>query len=598
VEGPGSSNWKKFSKLGSNRKTFQRGAKNIEKATLRHAHRFIISRFQNIKEVRRFAFGWIAAVSLLIVLSVIQLNGLQNSYSSSAASDGGIYAEGVIGQLDVINPLFAATASERAASKLIFSGLLSYDSTGALKGELAQSWRVEREGSRYVIELRPNLKWHDGTTLTADDIVFTVQRMQNPAVRAQQLQSWSNVKVSKLSSQTIAFDLPRPYAAFPHALTFGILPKHVFKDIEPELLRETELNNEPIGSGPFVFARKQIIDPDADRVVVYMNQNETYVQGPPRLERFQLHTFAGSNELQEAFVDREVNAAAGMTTAALREAATTRQNSTVFENGVDDGVYAFMNQDSEILKDKKVRQALLYSFDRDSLKKSLSTYALPLGGPLMNDQTGNTSTQLDAEFDIQKAERLLDDAGWKKNTDGERVKNGTPLTVRLVGIDAGDYPVIVEQLDKQWSAVGVDVQTQLSDPDIAQQNVIVPRAYDVLVYELEIGSDPDVFAFWHKSQAGPRGLNLSNYKSDIASETLETAQERFEPKLRKLKYEAFTDVWVKDIPAIALYQPEIGYIVSENTSALQSESSLPTRIDRYVDVHQWTINQNNYYQSR
>lgn len=599
MEGSGSSNWRRFRRLRpESGKRLIRGARKIEKATLRHTHKFLVSRYENIRNVKRQAFGWIAAVSLLIVLGGIQLVATQDSYSTVAKSDGGVYAEGVIGQLDVINPLFTSTQAERSAARLIYSGLLGYDSEGELRGELAESWRIERDGARYVVEMKPDINWHDSRPVTADDVVFTVEMMQDSATRANQQQMWGGIKVEKLSDRTIAFDLPRAYAAFPHALAFGVLPQHVFGDVPPELLRESPLNREPVGSGPFVFSRLQVIDLDSDRMVAYLTANRDYVHGAPRVERFQLHTFTDSAGLKEAFIDREINAAVGLSATETEEVLAERTGAAEYDVGIDGGVYGFINMGSSVLEDKSVREALVVGTDRDAIRHSLKNEVASLGGPLLSDEVPAARSQLMVHpFDEAKAVDLLTKAGWRLESDGIRTKGGQPMTIRLVSIGAGDYPKIVEQLSDQWQKLGIKVETQLADPATAQQNVIVPRAYDVLVYELEIGSDPDVYAFWHKSQAGPRGLNLSNYQSDIASEALESAQSRFEPEIRQPKYEAFANQWVADIPAVALYQPNVGYVVSESASALQTDASLPSRIERYVDVHHWTVNNSQVYKT-
>lgn len=101
-----------------------------------------------------------------------------------------MYAEGVSGKLETMNPILVRTPAEQSASRLIFSGLLSYDETGHLRGELAKSWRVENLGLRYVVELQPGVTWHDGKPLTADDVVFTVGLIKNQLVRSPLQPSW------------------------------------------------------------------------------------------------------------------------------------------------------------------------------------------------------------------------------------------------------------------------------------------------------------------------------------------------------------------------------------------------------------------------
>ena len=134
-------------------------------------------------------------IRLLISVSAFQLIGYQRSYSTYAPTTGGTFAEGVVGPLETMNPIFARTTAEQSASRLIFSGLLSYDSTTHLRGELADSWRAEDEGRRYIVDLKKDVYWHDGKKVTADDVVYTINMIKNPLVRSPLYSSWSQVKV-------------------------------------------------------------------------------------------------------------------------------------------------------------------------------------------------------------------------------------------------------------------------------------------------------------------------------------------------------------------------------------------------------------------
>jgi peptide/nickel transport system substrate-binding protein len=148
---------------------------------------------------------------------------------------------------------------------------------------------------------------------------------------------------------------------------------------------------------------------------------------------------------------------------------------------------------------------------------------------------------------------------------------------------------LVETIAKQWRALGIDVQTQLVDSENISLNIQKPRAYDVLIEELRIGADPDVFAYWHSSQATPTGLNLANYKSGLADDALSSARSRLEPALREAKYRTFVQQWLEDVPAIALFRPTMHYVMSANTAALANDSPIVDLYDRYHSVQYWTV---------
>lgn len=579
--------WKRFAKLKPNRKILRRSARKIETATLKHAHRFIIRRLDNVRDVRRHALSWLAIMILLIGLSVVHLSIYQNAFSQVAPVAGGTYAEGVIGSLDTMNPLFAATSSERAASKLLFGSLLSYDRENKLRGELAETWTSGDDGKTFTVTLRENLKWHDGESLTVDDVIYTIGLMKNPRVNSSLSQTWGNITAVKVGDRQINFTLPAAYAPFPHALTFGVVPKHILASVPIERLRENAFNREPIGSGPFAFRSLQIINQDASRLVVYMNAYDDYVLGKPKLERFQLHTYKDQAQLKQGFLTDEINAAADLTANDLNSLATTKSDAVVSRALVNNGVFALFKNDSPILKDHTVRAALQEATNRPEILQKLHGYGTLMEGPLTKDQVAIAARQ--AAYNKDAAAQKLEAAGWTL-VKGVRQKDGVPLTLNVVAPKSGDYQAVVNTIANQWRQIGVDVRVDMASPATIQQNVLVPRAYDVLIYELANGADPDVFAYWHSSQIGSNGLNLADYSSPVSDDALSSARGRLDPTLRTAKYEAFTQQWLKDVPAVALYQPRMHYVVDATARSLTSQTVISDATSRYRAVEYWTVN--------
>lgn len=588
--------WRRFRKLRPSGKSLRRGARKIEAATLKHANTFIVSRFDSIRSVRRHALGWLLFVGLLIVFSAFQLVGYQRSYSVYAAESGGTYAEGVVGPLETINPIFARTHAEQSAVRLLFASLLSYDSTTHLRNDLAKSWRVEQDGKRYVVDLRDDILWHDGKKITAEDVVFTVNLIKNPLVRSPLYSSWAQIKATKLSETSVAFDLTRAYAAFPHALTFGILPRHILGSTPPERLRESDFNRRPVGSGAFMFQRIQVINPDEGRVIVYTERNPHFVLGAPRLDRFQLHVFKDTNAVKTAFLRQEINGGVDLTSGEVHEIASKEPSTIIYKTHILDGVFAFLNNNSAQFSDVNVRKAFVTGTDREAIIAKLHGYASRLDGPLTATQLPSNTTKRQSQFDLNTAKAILDQAGWKLEGD-TRVKDGNKLIINLVSVKSGDYPTVTTELKSQWSRLGATVNIKLVAPSDVQQTVLLPRSYDAFVYELELGADPDVFAYWHLSQADPRGLNLSNYKSTIVSDALSSGQLRLDMGGRLPKYEIFLTQWLADAPAVSLYQPQLHYVTSENVEVLQSNANVANRVDRYHAVNLWTADKTWKYTS-
>lgn len=587
--------WRRFRRLKIEKGAFKRRARKIETATIKHAHRFLIRRWTNMRDVGRHTAGWLVLVGLLIVLATIQMTWFTTAYTTNAPAEGGTYAEGVVGQLDTMNPLFASTPAEVSASKLLFSGLLGYDRDNQLQPDVASSWSVSEDGKVYTVKLRGDVYWHDNVKLTADDVLFTVGLIQNTAVKAAQYGTLAGVKVEKVANDEVRFILPAVYSPFAQALTFGILPQHVLKEVKPADLRENEFGRKPVGSGPFVFRQLQIIDPNQHRLVVHMEANDRYYKSDVRLNRFQLHTYENRDTLKKALVTNEINAALGLGAEQIGET-VKRDGFVAATSTLSDGMFALFNNDQPVLKDSQVRQALVLGTNRQAILAAVHNRGIQLDGPLpLNFVPGETASE--AMYNRAEAEAKLDAAGWKL-VDGTRKKDGVTLELSVVAPNSGDYTLILDELSKQWREIGIHVKTQLADTQTIASDYLQSRAYDVLLYELTVGADADVYAYWHSSQANPKGLNFANYRSGLANDALSSARARLDTTLRTAKYKTFYEQWIKDAPAVALYQPFISYVMSGNSTSLEKDSPLADASARYHTVDRWAISQTTVYTTR
>lgn len=584
--------WRNFQRLKPDSKELTKKARRLELVTVRHAHKFLVHRWENVREVRRHMLGWLLLVGLLITITGMQMVWNQRSYMVEAAVPGGTYAEGVVGNIDTLNPIYATNNAERSASRLLFASLLSYDKEGHLRGDLAESWRVDEAGTEYTVQLRDDVTWHDGTEFTSEDVVFTIERIKNIDTRSPYYTSWQSISVEATDDHTVVFSLPSVYAPFLHALTVGILPEHRLADVDASALRENAFSTDPVGTGPFEFRNIQTIDVNQGRKVVHMQAFNDYLRGRPKLERFQLHTYADMGQLERALETSEVSAVSDVTAQTATNLAEA--GFRVEDIPMNNATFALFRNNSDILKDVAVRRAIRQGTNVGEVYAALDNRVAPLQGPLVASQLQNGFAKVPG-FDFIKANEALDEAGWQKNADGVRQKDGEDLSLSVVSIEVGDYPVVVEELARQWQELGIVVTVELVSPEDVQQMVLRPRAYDVLVHELAIGSDPDVYAYWHSSQASQNGLNFSNYDSAIIDDALESARTRLEPGLRNEKYKTFVERWVSDAPAIPLYQATLHYAMAQSARALPEDAEIVDAIDRYRSVEYWTVEQGRLY---
>ena len=562
--------------------------KKVEGATVKHARRFVFKRWDSFREVRRRIALWVLAIGVVIGAAGIQFFWYQQEYRVEAAATDGTYAEAVLGPVDTLNPIFARSSAEESAGELLFSRLLNYDESGNLNFDLADNMVVSDDQKTYTLSIRPDAQWSDGRYVRARDVVFTVNLLQNAATRST-LTGWNDVKVSATDDRTVAFELPAIYAAFPHALRFlPILPEHVLRDVEPSQLRENSFSSEPIGSGPFSLRLLQDIDAANGRKIVHMARNDSYYKGATKLSRLQLHVYKDTDSIKRALATSEVNAASDLPVVAAASVNTERY--TIENHPINSGVYALFNTTSPALQDLKVRQALQIGTDTQAVRDSISKNLPAMDLPIVNSQLMGeipTAPALNTARSIQ----LLEEAGWVLSG-STRMKDGQPLTLNIVTTKNPDFEKALESLSAQWRALGVTITTNIVDPSDASQNVtqdiLQPRRYDVLLYQLTVGGDPDVYAYWHSSQASS-GFNFSNYKSAVADDALSSARTRTETDLRNAKYLTFSRQWLNDVPAIGLYQATAQYVHTESVHAIPANARLVSAADRYGSVQYWTV---------
>ncbi|MBI5906623.1 peptide ABC transporter substrate-binding protein [Candidatus Saccharibacteria bacterium] len=571
----------------------QRQATNLTQQADQKIEKLLIRRFDRLISVRRFVLLWVLLFVLLFAATIVQLRALPPYYQTLQPASGGLYSEGLIGSFTNANPLYASGTADVAISRLVFSGLFGYDNNNTLVGNLAHDWQVNPTGKQYTVNLKRNITWQDGQPFTADDVVFTYQTIQNIEAQSLLYTNWQGITVTKLGPYTVTFDLPNQLTAFPYALTNGIVPKHLLKDIAPQQLRSASFNTSPIGTGPFEWKFVEVTGvSNADRQQrMALSAFKDYWGGRPKLDGFSVTTFSDDKHLITAFKDKQLNAMSGLES--RPDELANDSNLEVYTTPETAAVMSFFNNSRAPLNDVKVRQALVSGVNRKQVA-TLSQYANKLvDSPLLKGQLGYDPSITQMAYNPGSANQLLDQAGWARDASGQRSKAGQPLTISLSSQDTVAYTRTAQFLQEEWGKLGIKVNVHYYSGDDLQSVVIAGHDYDALLHGISIGVDPDVFAFWHSSQASVSSqgrLNISEYKSTAADQALEAGRTRSDQALRATKYHAFLAAWAQDAPALALYQPNFLYITRSPVYNYQRKV-INTSADRFYNVNEWMVRQ-------
>ena len=560
----------------------------------------LFKRLERLGNVRRFVATWLLLIILLIAVVSGQLRGLSGYYQVLGPAPGGTYTEGILGAFTNANPIYATGMVDTSVSKLVFAGLMTYDEHNQLVGDLAQRIDVDGAGTTYTIKLRPNLVWHDGDPLTAADVAFTYQVIQNPDARSPLYNSWTDIKVTALDNRTLTFTLPNPLASFPHALTTGIVPQHILGGIPMVDMRSVSFNStRPVGAGPFRWQALELTGGSADKrqEAIALKAFDKYYGGKPKLNSFVIRTFRDRQQLVDAFRQQEVLAIAGL----IQVPPEVKSDGSVrvYNLPLTAAVMAFFRTNSGPLSNPRLRQVLVRGADTRSIIEGLPYATNPVRSPFLRGQLAANPQFYQPAFDQAAAIRMLEEDGWKLGQGGVRFKDGAPLKINLAFLDSPEYGSVAAALAKQWRAIGIDAHLDSQQEDDFQavlskapsSDTPLNDTYDALLYGISIGVDPDVYVYWHGSQTAllsPTRLNFSAYKSVMADAALEAGRTRLDSALRVVKYQPFLQAWQTDLPALGLYQPRFLYITHGPVYGL-SEAPINTDYGRFRGVHNWQI---------
>lgn len=558
--------------------------------------RNLVRKFNRLYSVRRFVVVWALLCLSLIICVVVQTRALGSYYQTLQPAAGGIYREGIIGTYTNSNPLYVTGQVNDAVSRLLFASLFKYDSQNRLTGDLAQRYDVDAAGTTYTVKLKHGLTWHDGQPLTSEDVVFTYQSIQNPDAQSPLNVSWQNVTVSATDARTVIFKLPNPLSSFPYSLTNGIIPKHSFVATNVSNFRSMPFNTvRPVGAGPYRMKTIEVSgnSPSTRKEEIELVPFENYHDGAPAISSFIIHTYPTKELMVNDFQDRGLTAMVGLQELPQELADDDNVQTSIMPLTAANMV--FFKTSAGVMADQGVRQALVSAVDVDALAKDLQKPVLPVREPFLAGTPGYDPAYAQLHAGPAAANASLDTQGWVKQANGTRMKAGQALTFKLYAQNTPEYRKVTADLRRQWKQIGADAQVYLQD-DANLRSMVAShskesQSYDALLYGISLGIDPDVFVYWHSSQAdvrSPSRLNISEYSSPVADSALEAGRTRQDPILRAIKYAPFLKAWQQDAPALGLYQPHFLYVTRGNVEGLK-DRPLTADVDRFNNVNEWMI---------
>ncbi len=518
---------------------------------------------------------------------------------------GGSLSEGIVGTPRFINPVLAYSDVDQDMISLIYSGLMRKNTNGMMIPDLAEKYKVSKDGLTYTFTLKDDAYFHDGTKVTADDVVFTINKVKDPVIKSPRRGSWDGVSVEKIDDRTVKFALKQPYASFLENTTLGILPAHIWDGSPIEL---NGANVQPIGSGPFEIKK---VSKESTGLINYyeLAPFNKFVLGKPYIKTFTLRFYPNEEGVISALESGNIDQMSSITPAnaeALKEK-DYRIGSLTLPRIF--GLFFNQNQ-NQIFTDKKVVQAINLAIDKSKIIKNvLLGYGVIIDDPIPKNMinyerlnANDVSSTL--EKNLEKANDILAKDGWKKGADGylsktvaDKKKKKTTITPLEFSISTGNASELANSallIKEDLAKIGIRVNIKTFEIGNLNQGVIRPRKYDSLLFGEIINRESDLFAFWHSSQRKDPGLNVAMYTNAKVDKILEDAFITADESVRIKKYAQFEDEIQKDMPAVFLYSPNFIYVVSKNLQGF-SLDYISNPSDRFSDSYKWYVKTDNVW---
>ncbi|GAA5529223.1 peptide ABC transporter substrate-binding protein [Herpetosiphon gulosus] len=507
------------------------------------------------------------------------------------AGVGGVYREALVGEVNDLNPLrgSAQTRAEADLSALLFEGLTRVEATGVVVPDLAENWQVSNNNLVYTMTLRTDVRWHDATPFSANDVIWTIDWIKSPQFNGDPSLklAWQNIAVTALNPQTVRFNLPVAFAPFLNQLTVPILPAHLLRNATPDQWQAW--NQQPVGTGSFRFGQR---DGNLIELLANTDYRPNIPNSRPNLERLEFRLYSTMEAAHEALRRDLVDAFAYD---------VTEQGELPLPIGyrqvrapLADYVVLTINLRRPPLDDLRVRQAIDYAVDPATLiTEVLQNRALPLNSPILPSSwavaEGLTGYIDDAEQ--SRANGLLDQAGWQRDEQGWRRKAGQLLRFDLVSANSPERSAIAERIQAQLATVGISSSLQLV-PSSNLQDTLSQHTFDLAIHGWSnLGSDPDVYELWHSSQVN--AANFAGLEDPAIDDLLVRARQTTSQETRRELYAEFQAKWLALAPSVMLYQPLLEQQVGPSIEVLglapinQQAEVLYRHSDRFRRIANW-----------
>ncbi|WFU73438.1 peptide ABC transporter substrate-binding protein [Bradyrhizobium sp. CB2312] len=481
----------------------------------------------------------------------------------------------------LLNPHFATGTKDQDGARLFYEPLACWDPDGNMKLVLAaeipsvENGSLAADGKSVTWKLKPGVKWHDGKPFTADDVVFNWEYAKDLATSALTISTYRDITVEKVDDLTvrIVFNKPTPFwaDAFVGAPN-TIIPKHLFADYKGAKSREAPANLSPVGTGPYKFVEfkpgdlvRGQLNPDYHMPnrpyfdTVEMKGGGDAVSAARAVIQTGEYDFGWNIQVEDDVLLRLEKGGKGKTIYAVGGDTEFIALNFTDPNTEVDGERSSMKTKHPLFSDPAVRKALSLLVDRESVKKAIYGRAGRTTANFLNGPEKFVSKNTTWEFSIEKASKLLDDAGWKPGADGIREKDGKKLKLLYQTSINGPRQKTQAIIKQACQKAGIDVELKsvvasvFFSSDVANPDTYAHFYADLEMFQIPL-SQPDPAQHMRRylstlvatKENKWQGTNFPRWVNKDYDATIEAAESEMDPVKRAALYIKANDLMYQD----------------------------------------------------
>jgi len=518
-----------------------------------------------------------------------------DSASESGPKVGGEVTLRLAADPDSLNPILYSTAYSGMVTSLVYSGLFWFDTDWSPKGDLAKEWETLDDGLTFRVKLREGVKFHDGNELTSEDVVFTFKTIKHPDYQGPRAADLEPIEdIVAVDKYTVDFKLKEPFAPIIHNITYGIMEKKLFEDVEVADLGNHKYSWEPIGTGPYIF--KEYVR--GQYVLLERNPNwfrSEEENGGPFIQTVRMKVIPDDQTALAALENGEIDVDTPPPMEVKRLLSDYEGKLIPVQYQRNGWGYMLLNTTKPPLDDYRVRQALTYALDRQAIiDGALDGEAVVPPGPIPPVSWAYKDDLVTLDYNPAKAEQLLQEAGYTKNASGIYEKDGQPLKLTFYATANNTTIESLSTMARQmWGDVGIQVDVQYMDFNAMLDTKLAPGDYDISFMAFNLSLDPDsLYAIFHGSLAQPNAeglvmsFNRMRYNNPEVNALLEEGRRESDPDKRKEIYGQAQQIIVNDAPVILIYS---NLYTDFHTPRLKGVVNFPGGGATIDFLHRWYI---------